>query len=67
MAPIGFKEIARAVRFDREGILYWNHVPHMFRWPADADHECCPFGSTYQLVRNVLAVALSPRVALIPW
>lgn len=43
-----------------QGMLYWNHIPQYFRWPADQDHDACPFGRTYQLVRNALAVALLP-------
>ena len=38
-----------------QGIRYWEHLPHLFDWPADCDHSPCPFGSSYQLVRSVLA------------
>ena len=37
------------------GAKYWELLPHLFDWPADRDHEPCPFGATYQLARNALA------------
>lgn len=42
------------------GIRYWDHLPHLFKWPADKDHIPCPFESTYQLARNALVAALAP-------
>ena len=48
------------------GIRYWNHLPHLFDWPADRDHEPCPFGEVYQLARNALAAALTSRGELDP-
>ena len=43
------------------GIRYWEHLPHLFDWPSDQDHEPCPFGEVYQLARNALASALTPQ------
>ena len=42
------------------GVRYWDHLPHLFNWPADEDHLPCPFDCTYQLARNGLVAALSP-------
>ena len=42
------------------GIRYWDHLPRLFDWPDDRDHEPCPFGETYQLARNALAATLTP-------
>ena len=42
------------------GIRYWEHLPHLFDWPADRDHVPCPFKDVYQLARNTLAAALTP-------
>ena len=46
------------------GIRYWEYLPHLFDWPADRDHEPCPFGGVYQLARNALAAAVTPEGAL---
>lgn len=43
-----------------QGILYWQHLPQLFDWPADRDHAPCPFAGIYQLARNALAATLSP-------
>lgn len=40
------------------GVKYWSHVPHVFKWPADADLAPCPLRASYQLVRNLLAVSV---------
>ena len=42
------------------GIRYWDHLPHLFEWPADKDHTPCPFNNPYQLARNALVAALTP-------
>jgi hypothetical protein len=42
------------------GVRYWQHVPSLFRWPADQDIRPCPLDATYQLVRNVLAACVRP-------
>ena len=47
-------------------IRYWDHLPHLFDWPSDQDHEPCPFGEVYQLARNALAAALTPHGELDP-
>ena len=39
------------------GVRYWEHLPRLFDWSPDRDHEPCPFGATYQLARNALAAA----------
>ncbi|MCC7193326.1 MAG: hypothetical protein IT444_11145 [Phycisphaeraceae bacterium] len=43
------------------GVRYWEFVPALFQWSADADHLRCPLFDTYQLVRNVLAASLSDQ------
>ena len=48
------------------GIRYWDHLPRLFDWPDDRDHEPCPFGETYQLARNALAATLTPDGRLGP-
>ena len=48
------------------GIRYWDHLPRLFDWPDDRDHEPCPFGETYQLARNALAATLTPGGQLDP-
>jgi hypothetical protein len=40
------------------GVRYWQHVPALFRWPADQDLRPCSLDATYQLVRNVLAACV---------
>jgi hypothetical protein len=42
------------------GVRYWDHLPRLFAWSADRDHEPCPFGAAYQLARNALAAVVSP-------
>lgn len=42
------------------GRRYWEHLPHLFDWPADRDHVPCPFKDVYQLARNALVPALTP-------
>ena len=46
------------------GIRYWEHLPHLFNWPSDRDHEPCPFQATYQLARNSLAATITKKGAL---
>jgi hypothetical protein len=43
-----------------QNIRYWDYVPQLFRWAADTDAHPCPLAQTYQLVRNLLAVASGP-------
>lgn len=40
------------------GIQYWRHIPQLFNWSADIDHDPCPLCETYQLVRNVLVACV---------
>ena len=40
------------------GIRYWQYLDDLLGWPADVDHAPCPLSSTYQLVRNLLAVCV---------
>ena len=47
-------------------IMYWTYLPHLFDWPADRDHQPCPFGEVYQLARNALAAALTSAGRLDP-
>ena len=48
------------------GIRYWQHLPHLFDWSSDRDHEPCPFGATYQLARNALAATITMEGGLKP-
>ncbi len=41
------------------GVQYWKHLPQVFDWPADHDHEPCDFGAVYQLARNALAAVVT--------
>jgi hypothetical protein len=43
------------------GVLYWKYIPHLFRWNSDQDLTPCPLAADYQLVRNILAVGVSPN------
>lgn len=43
------------------GVRYWDHLPSLFAWPADRDHEPCPFGAVYQLARNAIAAVVTPE------
>ena len=40
------------------GVRYWSYIPELFDWSAEIDHDPCPLNSTYQLVRNLLAVCV---------
>ncbi|MEQ9813320.1 MAG: hypothetical protein RLO50_11105 [Azospirillaceae bacterium] len=40
------------------GVRYWEHLPRLFAWSADRDHDPCPFGTVYQLARNALAATV---------
>ena len=42
------------------GVRYWEFIPQVFLWPNDADLNPCPLDDNYQLVRNLLAVAVNP-------
>ena len=42
------------------GVRYWDHLPALFNWPADRDHNPCLFRDVYQLARNALAATLTP-------
>ena len=39
-------------------IRYWQYLPGLFDWPANRDHNPCPFGAVYQLARNGLAASV---------
>ena len=45
-------------------ILYWQRIPAILRWNADADRSPCPMRTPYQLVRNLL-VAESGHAVLV--
>jgi len=47
-----------------KGILYWERIPAILRWDAEADRSPCPMRTPYQLVRNVL-VAESGHAVLV--
>jgi len=40
-------------------VLYWRYVPRVFWWPDDCDLSPCPLYRNYQLVRNLLSVAVN--------
>ena len=42
------------------GVLYWRYIPQLFHWHGDQDLIPCPLAANYQLVRNILAVGVSP-------
>lgn len=46
------------------GVAYWNYVPRLFTWPKGEDHNPCPLAKNYQLVRNVLAIGVTPDGAV---
>jgi hypothetical protein len=46
------------------GVRYWSYTAELFGWPSDTDHRPCPLESTYQLMRNVLAVCVDEAGAL---
>lgn len=48
------------------GVGYWKYLEALFDWPADQDHLPCPLESTYQVVRNALAVAVAEDGSLEP-
>ncbi len=48
------------------GIRYWDHLPRLFNWPSERDHEPCPFKGVYQLARNALAATITPEGELDP-
>ncbi len=41
------------------GVKYWDYVPQLFRWKNDIDLSPCPLNRNYQLIRNILAIAVS--------
>ena len=43
------------------GVLYWRYIPQLFCWNSDQDLMPCPLAANYQLVRNILAVGVSPN------
>jgi hypothetical protein len=45
-------------------IRYWEYLPQLFHWPANADAHPCPLAQTYQLARNLLAVSVTADGAL---
>ena len=46
------------------GVQYWRFVPQLFKWPDDSSLSACPLNKTYQLVRNILAVGVTPDGAV---
>ena len=42
----------------QSGVLYWRYIPALFKWPNDSDLFPCPLHKNYQLVRNILAIAV---------
>lgn len=41
------------------GVDYWKHIPKLFSWKKEDEYAPCPIWKPYQLVRNVLAAAIS--------
>jgi len=50
----------------RGSIRYWEHLPRLFAWPSDRDHDPCPFGTVYQLAQNALAATVMPSGEIDP-
>lgn len=48
------------------GVRYWRYVPLLFCWDAERDLVPCPLRANYQLVRNILAVGVSPDGSVSP-
>lgn len=48
------------------GIKYWDHIPTLFDWEYESDSYPCPLQSTYQLVRNILAVCIKDNDTIDP-
>jgi hypothetical protein len=46
------------------GVQYWQYVPQLFNWPDEMSQWACPLNKTYQLVRNILAVGVTPDGAV---
>jgi hypothetical protein len=42
------------------GVLYWRYVQQLFRWKSEQDLPSCPLYANYQLVRNILAIGVTP-------
>lgn len=42
------------------GVLYWRYIPRLFCWNSGQDLIPCPLAANYQLVRNILAIGVSP-------
>ena len=49
-----------------EGIRYWDYIPQLTKWTEDVDRRPCPLGSTYQLVRNIIAACGNPDGSVSP-
>jgi hypothetical protein len=43
------------------GVSYWDYVPNLFRWGNDTNLSPCPLNKNYQLIRNILAVGVTPE------
>ena len=43
------------------GVLYWRFISQLFHWNSDQDLIPCPLAANYQLVRNILAIGISPN------
>jgi|SRR5579871_1333455 len=46
------------------GVKYWSYIPKIMRWEADKNLVPCPLAATYQIVRNLLAIADAPGEAI---
>jgi hypothetical protein len=57
------KQRARKARcsLTEVGVLYWRFIPQLFYWNGDQDLIPCPLAANYQLVRNILAIGVSPN------
>jgi hypothetical protein len=43
------------------GVLYWRYIPQLFLWNNNKDLMPCPMAANYQLVRNILAIGVTPN------
>ena len=48
----------QASNYRASGLVRWQYLPGLFDWPANRDHNPCPFGAVYQLARNGLAASV---------
>jgi hypothetical protein len=48
------------------GVRYWRYVPSLLRLNSERDIDPCPLDANYQLVRNILAIGVTPEGQVSP-